>query len=99
MTGFRFMQSDAARITTRHQTGSRRCAHWTGRIEIGEAHPLACQLVDPRRPIFLRAIATEIPVAEVVTKDDDEIGLVSEKRGTQEQSGDRQDLCERHIVL
>ena len=44
-------------------------------MRVGEPHALAREPVDVRRFDFRRAVATDIPVAEVVGEDDDDVGL------------------------
>ena len=65
----------------RHQsflTPARRARRRANRLrdmEAGEPRPLAREPVDVRRPDVLRAIATKIAVTEVISEDEDDVGM------------------------
>lgn len=63
----------ANRVAPGEQRGSAGRADFGGGVKLGEAHPLGSHAVEVRRADVRVAVATEVPVAEVVGKDDDDV--------------------------
>ena len=63
-------------VLTGHQRAARRRADVVPGVVAGVAKALARHLIEPRRLDLLLAVAAKIPVAEVVSQDEDNVGLV-----------------------
>jgi len=65
---------DPARVAAGHQAGTGRRANAAGDVKAGEACALFGHAVDVGSPVFFGAETSQVPVAEIVAKDNDEIG-------------------------
>ena len=63
------------RMATGHEGSPGRIADVLG-IEVGELHPLFCNLVEARSADIFGAEAADVGIAQVVDEDEDEVGAV-----------------------
>ena len=70
------VDADAKRGAPGHQAGPGRRAVGRGGVAVGQAQPLARQLVDVGRLDHRVAIAGQVAVAEIVGQQDEEVGLL-----------------------
>jgi hypothetical protein len=59
-----------------HETAAGRRANRSAGIKLGEPHTRPCEAVDIGRPYFLLAIASNVSIAKVIGKYDNDIGLL-----------------------
>ena len=63
-----------ARVLAGHERAARRRAHGTSGLELREPRSLSRHEVQPRRPDLRLAVGADVPVAEVVRHDEDDVG-------------------------
>ena len=69
------LHAHPSRVTTGHESRSRRRADAGGDAETGQLHALSGHAVQMRRAIDLRSIAPQVSVSQIVGDDQDEIRL------------------------
>ena len=75
-----------AHVQARHQGGSRRRTNTGTRVELWKLRPLRRHAVEVRRLNQLLSVAAKITLREIVTENEDDVGLLgSVKRRTDKQ--------------
>ena len=80
----------SAWVATREQGRTGRPAHGL-RVEGSEEGTFLGQLIEPRSLVGLAPVAGQIPVALVIGKDDDDVGLFTEERKAWKKKGEGKD--------
>ncbi len=69
------VHANAFRVATRQQRRAGWRADRTRNVEVGELSPFGCQLINVRRLDRLGSETTEVTIALVIGKDNDEVWL------------------------